>query len=196
MALTFDDGPNPAATPRILNLLEQYNQRATFYVIGRHVRAFPELAKEIIARGHAIGNHTETHASLALLSASSIREQLDRCDDAISSATGVSARWMRPPFGYRSPLLNSIVAARGNCGVAMWNVAVRDWKPQPAARVIERLRRARGGDIVLLHDGDHQTLKGERSHVVAALEYWLPRWKDSGLRLITMDEMNQSLGAA
>jgi peptidoglycan-N-acetylglucosamine deacetylase len=190
LALTFDDGPNPAATPRILDLLARYDIRATFYVIGRHVRAFPELAKEIVARGHAIGNHTETHPSLALCSPSRIREELDRCDQAISSATGVTARWMRPPYGFRSPQLGSILAARGNSGVAMWSVMARDWKPQPAEPVIERLRRARGGDIVLLHDGDHQKLEGERSHVVAALEYWLPRWKDSGLRLITMNEMN------
>jgi peptidoglycan-N-acetylglucosamine deacetylase len=196
MALTFDDGPNPTATPRILNLLAQYNLHATFYVIGRHVRAFPGLAKEIVARGHAIGNHTDTHPSLALLSGRRIREELDRCDQAISSATGLKAKWMRPPYGFRSPLLGSIIAARGNSGVAMWSVMARDWKPQPAGPVIERLRPARGGDIVLLHDGDHQTIEGDRSHVVAALEYWLPRWKDSGLRLITMDEMNKSFGAA
>jgi peptidoglycan/xylan/chitin deacetylase (PgdA/CDA1 family) len=196
LALTFDDGPNPAATPRILDLLARYDLRATFYVIGRHVRAFPDLAKEIVARGHAIGNHTDTHPSLALCSPSRIRQELDSCDQAISSATGSSARWMRPPYGFRSPQLGSILAARGNAGVAMWSVMARDWKPQPAQAVIERLRRARGGDIVLLHDGDHQTLKGERSHVVAALEYWLPRWKDSGLRLISMNEMNKSFGAA
>ena len=196
VALTFDDGPNPAATPRILDLLARYDLRATFYVIGRHVRAFPDLAKEIVARGHAIGNHTDTHPSLALCSPSRIRQELDSCDQAISSATGSSARWMRPPYGFRSPQLGSILAAGGNAGVAMWSVMARDWKPQPAQPVIERLRRARGGDIVLLHDGDHQTLKGERSHVVAALEYWLPRWKDSGLRLISMNEMNKSFGAA
>jgi peptidoglycan-N-acetylglucosamine deacetylase len=196
LALTFDDGPNPAATPRILDLLSKYDLRATFYVIGRHVRAFPDLAKEIIARGHAIGNHTDTHPSLALCSGSRIRQELDRCDEAIAAATGVTAKWMRPPYGFRSPQLGSILAARGNAGVAMWSVMARDWKPQPAERVIERLRRARGGDIVLLHDGDHQTLEGDRSHVVAALEYWLPRWKDSGLRLITMNEMNKSFGAA
>jgi peptidoglycan-N-acetylglucosamine deacetylase len=191
MALTFDDGPNPTATPRILDLLDRYNQHATFFVMGRHVRAFPELAREIVARGHAIENHTDTHPSLALLSGRRIREELDRCDQAISSATGLTAKWMRPPYGFRSPLLGSIIAARGNSGVAMWSMMARDWKPQPAEPVIERLRHARGGDIVLLHDGDHQTLEGDRSHVVAALEYWLPRWKDSGLRMITMDEMTK-----
>ncbi|HEY0704044.1 MAG TPA: polysaccharide deacetylase family protein [Candidatus Acidoferrales bacterium] len=194
VALTFDDGPNPTATSRILDLLAQHNLQATFYVIGQHVRAFPELAKEIVARGHAIGNHTDTHPSLALLSAKRIRAELDRCDEAIGAATGKKANWMRPPYGFRSPMLNGIVTQRGNAGVAMWSVMARDWKPQPAQPVIERLRGTRGGDIVLLHDGDHQKLEGDRGHVVTALEYWLPRWKDAGLRFVTMDEMTKVSG--
>jgi peptidoglycan/xylan/chitin deacetylase (PgdA/CDA1 family) len=154
MALTFDDGPNPSVTPQLLALLDRYNVKATFFLIGRHVRAVPSLAREIVERGHGIGNHTETHPSLALLGSRRIANELDRCDEAILSATGLTARWMRPPYGFRSPLLNGIVVRRGNAGVAMWSVMARDWKPQPADPVIQRLRRARGGDIVLLHDGD------------------------------------------
>jgi peptidoglycan-N-acetylglucosamine deacetylase len=196
MALTFDDGPNPAATPELLDLLGRHEARATFFLIGRHVRAFPAIAREIVDRGHAVGNHTESHPSLALLSSSGIREELDRCDEAISMATGVAPRWMRPPYGFRSPLLNGIVTQRGNVGVAMWSAAVRDWKPQAAEPVIQRLRRARGGDIVLLHDGDHRVLRGDRRHVIVALEYWLPRWKDSGIRFASMNEIEKNLRAA
>jgi peptidoglycan/xylan/chitin deacetylase (PgdA/CDA1 family) len=196
MALTFDDGPNPGTTSDLLDLLERYQVRATFFLIGRHVRAVPSLAKEILERGHALGNHTESHPSLALLSSSEISEQLDRCDEAISSATGVTPRWMRPPYGFRNPLLNGIVMRRGNAGVAMWNVMAHDWKPQPAEPVIQRLRRARGGDIVLLHDGDRRVLNGDRRHVVKALEYWLPRWKDSGIGFVSMNEIEKNLRAA
>jgi len=71
----------------------------------------------------------------------------------------------------------------------MWSAWARDWKPQPAEPVIERLRRARGGDIVLLHDGDHRVINSDRRHTVAALEYWLPRWKESAIRFVTLDEM-------
>jgi peptidoglycan/xylan/chitin deacetylase (PgdA/CDA1 family) len=73
----------------------------------------------------------------------------------------------------------------------MWSIAARDWKTEAAEPVIERLRRARGGDMVLLHDGDHRVQQGNRLQVVAALEYWLPRWKDAGMRFVTMNEIEQ-----
>jgi peptidoglycan-N-acetylglucosamine deacetylase len=188
LAITFDDGPNPAATPRVLEILLKYNATATFFLIGQRVRAFPGLAREIASRGHGIGNHTETHPSLTFLTAGRISDELQRCDDAIMAATGKSPRWMRPPFGYRSPLLDSIVRRRGGAGVAMWNVAARDWRTHSAEPVIQRLHRARGGDIVLLHDGDHRVAEGKRGHVVTALEYWLPRWRDAGLQFMNLDE--------
>jgi peptidoglycan/xylan/chitin deacetylase (PgdA/CDA1 family) len=188
MAITFDDGPNPTVTPGVLELLERYNATATFFLIGQRVRAFPGLAREIASRGHAIGNHTETHPSLTFLSSGRIAEELERCDDAIVKATGKLPRWMRPPYGYRSPLLDGIVRQRGGAGVAMWNVAARDWRTHAPEPVIQRLRRARGGDIVLLHDGDHRVLEGKRGHVVTALEYWLPRWRDAGGQFVNLDE--------
>ncbi|HXN27423.1 MAG TPA: polysaccharide deacetylase family protein [Candidatus Acidoferrales bacterium] len=187
MAITFDDGPNPAVTPRVLEILARQNATATFFLIGQRVRAFPGLAREIAERGHALGNHTETHPSLTFLSAGRIAEELQRCQDAIASATGKIARWMRPPFGYRSPLLDSVVRRRGGAGVAMWNVAAKDWRTHTPESVIQRLRRARGGDIVLLHDGDHRVLEGKRGHVLAALEYWLPRWRDAGIQFVNLD---------
>ena len=191
IALTFDDGPNPAITPPLLDLLDRHRVKATFFLIGAWVREAPSLVNDIAARGHALGNHTHTHPSLALRSGRRITDELDRCDDAIELATAQRPRWMRPPFGFRSPLLDGIVRRRGGAGVAMWSAWARDWKPQPAEPVIERLRRARGGDIVLLHDGDHRVINSDRSHTIAALEYWLPRWKDSGIRFVTLNEVQE-----
>ena len=188
IAITFDDGPNPKVTPQILDLCDRHNAQATFFLIGSHVRAFPALAKEIAARGHAIGNHTETHPALTFLSPRQITEQLNRCDDAILSATATKPKWMRPPFGFRSPWLAGIVQRRGGAGVAMWSKAARDWRVQQPEPVIERLRRVQGGDIVLLHDGDHRVLEGNRQHVLQALQHWLPRWKDQGLRFAKLDD--------
>jgi peptidoglycan-N-acetylglucosamine deacetylase len=191
IALTFDDGPNPAITPSLLDLLDRHSVKATFFLIGAWVREASSLANDIAARGHAVGNHTHTHPSLALRGRRRITDELDRCDDAIESATAQKARWMRPPFGFRSPLLDGIVRRRGGAGVVMWSAWAHDWKPQRAEPVIERLRRARGGDIVLLHDGDHRVMNSDRSHTIAALEYWLPRWKDSGIRFVTLNEVQQ-----
>src|SRR5271163_1933748 len=144
LALTFDDGPNPAITPALLDLLDLHKARATFFVIGRHVRAVPALAKEIAERGHTIGNHTETHRRLVFCTSACIVRELDQCDEAIKSATGEKPRWMRPPFGYRNPLLDGVVRKSGRAGVVMWSSGGKDWKPQPAERVIERLRGAKG----------------------------------------------------
>lgn len=191
MALTFDDGPNPAVTPKLLDLLDRYQAPATFFLIGCHVRAFPKLAKEIADRGHTIGNHTDTHPALTFLPSRRIAQELDRCDEAIESAVRRPVYWVRPPFGFRGPQLGGVVRRRGGKGIVMWSAMARDWKPQPPARVIQRLRRARGGDIVLLHDGDHRVLEGDRHHTVGALEHWLPRWKDVGIRFVSVEEMGR-----
>ena len=191
LALTFDDGPNPSVTPMLLDLLDRHKMRASFFLIGRHVRAFPELAKEVAARGHAIGNHTDTHPKLTFLSPGRISEELSRCDEAIEIATGQRTHWIRPPFGFRGPQLAPILRRRGDADMVMWSIWARDWRPQPAEPVINRLRRARGGDIVLLHDGDHRVLQGDRRHTVAALAHWLPRWKDAGLRFVTLGELKK-----
>ncbi len=198
IALTFDDGPNPAATPRLLELFDRYSVRATFFLIGKFARACPDLVKEISVRGHLIGNHSDTHANLFLQTRAGIRGELARCQDAIAAAAHAEPpRWMRPPYGYRSPLLRGEIRRAGMQGVVMWSKSCRDWKPQPPQRLIERLSRVARldrpyGDIVVLHDGDHRALGADRHHVVAALEHWLPRWRDAGMEFVTMDSSSVS----
>ena len=207
IALTFDDGPNPAVTPRLLELFERHSVRATFFLIGKFARACPDLVREISTRGHALGNHTDSHARLIFHSRMGIREELARCQDAIAAAAKTEPPlWMRPPYGYRSPLVQGEVQRAKMKGVVMWSKSCRDWKPQPAERLIKRLssvlrptltgpsRQAGGreasrrrGDIIVFHDGDHRTLGGDRQHVVAALEHWLPRWRDAGIEFVTIE---------
>jgi peptidoglycan/xylan/chitin deacetylase (PgdA/CDA1 family) len=193
IALTFDDGPNPAVTPHLLELFERHSVRATFFLIGRFVRACPELVREISARGHLIGNHSDTHANLIFRSPSGIRDEIARCQEAIASAAHAQPpRWMRPPHGYRSPLLRAEIHRAGMRGVVMWSKICWDWKPQPPERLIERLSRVARpdrphGDIVVMHDGDDRALGGDRNHVVTALEHWLPRWRDAGMEFVTME---------
>lgn len=193
IALTFDDGPNPAVTPRLLDLFDRYSVRVTFFLIGKFARACPELVKDISARGHLIGNHTDTHANLIFQSREEIRGELARCQEAIAAALHAGPPlWMRPPYGYRSPLLRGEIRRAGIQGVVMWSKLFCDWKPQPPDRLIARLASVARpnrpcGDIVLMHDGDHRALGGDRRHVVAALEHWLPRWRDAGMEFVTID---------
>jgi peptidoglycan/xylan/chitin deacetylase (PgdA/CDA1 family) len=193
LALTFDDGPNPAITPALLDLLDRHAARATFFQIGRRVRAFPALSREISQRGHSVGNHTDTHPRLTFLSRGRIRDELARCNDALVSTTGGKTCWMRPPYGYRGPQLESVLHQQDErARVVMWSRSGRDWNRQSSEKLIRRLRHVRGGDIVLLHDGDHRTPEGDRRHTIAGLEYWLPRWKDAGIRLVSLDEVAQA----
>lgn len=191
IALTFDDGPNPAVTPELLDVLERHEAKATFFVIGKFAGQEAALTREIAERGHCLGNHTQTHPSLVFLSPGKIRDELSRCDEAIASASGEVPRWTRPPYGFRSPWLRGIAKERNYSGVVMWSRMARDWAPQAAQGVIARLQHAKGGDIVLLHDGDHATLRGDRGHTVKAVEHWLPRWRDAGLRFVTLDDFGQ-----
>jgi peptidoglycan/xylan/chitin deacetylase (PgdA/CDA1 family) len=204
LAITFDDGPNPAITPKLLDLLAKHNVRSTFFLVGKFVRECPELTKEILARGHVLGNHTDTHPNLFFCGPRTTENELSRCGDAIRQVSGVEPRWFRPPFGFRSPWLNGIVKRHGMKTV-MWTLIPGDWRVKPSEWLITRMspiaEHARRklppgtsygggltGDILCLHDGNHRQLNGDRAHTVAALAYWLPRWNDLGLEFVTMDE--------
>ncbi|MBI3406228.1 MAG: polysaccharide deacetylase family protein [Acidobacteria bacterium] len=188
VALTFDDGPNPATTPALLDLLEEHHARASFFVIGKYVRECPDLTREICRRGHVLGNHTENHVNLFWSNTGKIGEELALCKEAIQSATNAETHWMRPPWGYRGPQLNPVIRQKGFSGVVMWSALAWDWYPQPVARTIQKLSKVRGGDIVLMHDGFHVSQGADRAHVLGALKHWLPRWRDAGLEFVTLDE--------
>jgi peptidoglycan/xylan/chitin deacetylase (PgdA/CDA1 family) len=203
LALTFDDGPNPSMTPKLLDLLDRYNAKATFFLIGSYVRECPELVKETVARGHLVGNHTETHPNLFRRSQREIRIELRLCHDAISNTLGSPPKWFRPPFGFRNPWV--VPAARElGYGTVMWTLLPGDWKERPLEWLIPRLQpiadnaqRGLGngskpavgtGDVLCLHDGTHRQMNGDRSRTLAALEHWLPRWRDLGLEFVTIGE--------
>jgi peptidoglycan/xylan/chitin deacetylase (PgdA/CDA1 family) len=187
IALTFDDGPNPAVTPRLLHLLARENAQATFFVIGRWVRTCPAIVGEICASGHGIGNHTDTHPNLTFLPPRAIVRELIACQDSIDRAAGRRSRLMRPPFGYRGPQLQTAVARSGISGVVTWTLLGRDWSVRGSRRLRDRLQRVRGGDVVVLHDGDHRRQGADRTAILEALAYWLPRWRDRGLRAVALE---------
>jgi len=203
LALTFDDGPNPRITPKLLDLLDRYRAKATFFLIGKYVRESPALVKEISARGHLLGNHTETHPNLFFCGPDETRSELLRCSEAIGQATWEEPHWFRPPFGFRSPWLGALVLQQ-RMRMVMWTLIPGDWREKPADWLIERMKpiaaHAQGlssksktpqkpsaGDILCLHDGDYARPNADRSRTLAALEYWLPRWGDLGLEFVTID---------
>jgi peptidoglycan/xylan/chitin deacetylase (PgdA/CDA1 family) len=204
LALTFDDGPNPAITPKLLDLLGRYHAKATFFVVGKYVRESPALVKEISARGHLLGNHTETHPNLFFCGPEETRTELLRCSEAIQQATWEEPRWFRPPFGFRSPWLGALVQQQ-NMRTVMWTLIPGDWRAKPADWLIERMKpiaahaqnlspknnpplNPAAGDVLCLHDGDYARPHADRTRTLAALDFWLPRWRDLGLEFVTMGQ--------
>jgi len=207
LALTFDDGPNPAITPKLLDLLDRYHARATFFLVGKYVRASPALVKEIQARGHLLGNHTETHPNLFFCGPEETRAELLRCSEAIGQATWEEPRWFRPPFGFRSPWLGAIVQ-RQRMRMVMWTLIPGDWRQKPSEWLIERMKPIAAhaqnlppknrplpqhptGDVLCLHDGHYARPSADRTCTLAALEFWLPRWRDLGLEFVTISKAEE-----
>lgn len=167
--LTFDDGPNAEATPRILETLARQSVPAAFFMVGRHVRLFPELAREVAAAGHEVGNHTDSHTKLHLRSPAAIRRELSAAHESILEVTGRAPRSFRAPHGFRNPFVVPL-AARLGYRVVGWSFGVWD-TARPGVEEIRRRMRAklRPGAILLLHDGDGADDQGDRAQTAAAL---------------------------
>lgn len=153
VAMTFDDGPHPQNTPRLLDILRTRNIKATFYVIGRNVDRYPHIVRRIVAEGHEIGNHTYTHRKLTSLSASEVRKEMQRTQDAIARATGVKPRTMRPPYGALRNDQRVAVMREFGYPTILWSVDPRDWqRPGPAVVTSRIIAGTQNGAIILAHD--------------------------------------------
>lgn len=182
VALTFDDGPHPTHTPRLLDLLKQHQAKATFYVIGTNVKRYPEIARRIVAEGHEIANHTTTHPSLARLSNDAVRRELQVCHDTIVSATGVSPRTMRPPYGAITSAQKTWIRKEFGYPSILWSVDPLDWKKPGASVVASRLvSGAAAGGILLAHDIHQGTID--------AMPSTLQQLAGRGFRFATVTEL-------
>jgi peptidoglycan/xylan/chitin deacetylase (PgdA/CDA1 family) len=152
VALTFDDGPDPAHTPALLDALAELDVKATFFLVGHAVDAHPALSRRIAAEGHEIGNHTYRHPYLPLVRSSDVARELQAAERAIADTTGVVPRLARPPWGARAPWTVRVFRRRA-LRMVLWDVNSFDWRGAPAQAVAQRvLERARGGSIVLMHE--------------------------------------------
>jgi peptidoglycan/xylan/chitin deacetylase (PgdA/CDA1 family) len=192
LALTFDDGPNPAWTPRLLELLANHHVRATFFLVGSRAKSEPALAQSILAAGHLIGSHSWSHRNLALASARSIAAELSRANQTLEQLTGAPILYFRPPFGARRPAVLRAARALGMIPV-LWNAMTSDWKTPSAdtiatrlMRVIDRLEHSGLAANIVLHDGSHLDPAANRSASIAAAGQLLARYSPSH-RFVTVD---------
>lgn len=195
VALTFDDGPNPPYTDRIVDYLHAQHVPATFFVVGQAVRAHPAIVRRELANGNAIGNHTWDHAHLVLLSRTHIERELTSTEDEIQKVTGEHTHLFRPPFGARDFRVISIAHQLG-LQVIMWSVPLpADWTQPPPRVIADRvLKYVRDGSIIVLHDGN-KGRGADRNNTVEATKLIVSELKKRGFRFVTVPEL-EKLGYA
>jgi peptidoglycan/xylan/chitin deacetylase (PgdA/CDA1 family) len=190
LALTYDDGPNDPYTLRLLEVLARHDVRATFFLIGRYIRQRPDIARELVNAGHAIGNHTFTHPLLIFRSAAEVRREIADCEAALAGIRPAAHPLLfRPPFGGRRPEVFRIARELGLQPV-MWTITGYDWKAPSAEYIEQKLApKVRGGEVILLHDGGHKNFGADRSLTVEATAKFIHRYQSEGHKFVTIPEM-------
>ena len=186
IALTFDDGPNPLATPVILDVLAAHGVKATFFLLGRHVERWPALAERVVDEGHTLGNHGYFHRKLHLRGPGYVREDITRGLQEIERATGARPSFFRAPHGFRSPWVTSIARSVGERTVG-WTAGVWDTDRPGAPEIARRTIAAFApGAILLLHDGDGYDPNGDRMQTAESLPAILQGARERGYAFVKL----------
>ncbi|MBP1150914.1 MULTISPECIES: polysaccharide deacetylase family protein [Methylocaldum] len=180
IALTFDDGPDIETTPKVLDLLDRYQAKASFFCIAARAEKYPELVRDIVSRGHRIENHTYRHAhTFALSAVGGFKAEIGRAQAALTALTGASPRYFRAPVGMRNPWLQPVLSSL-DLTLVSWTRRGYDAVFGDPQKIVRRLsKNLRGGDILLLHDGSSARDRNGRPVVLEAL----PRLLDEVARL-------------
>lgn len=188
VSLTFDDGPHPEYTPHLLEILEKYNARATFFVIGKAAQKFPDLLRQIAEGGHAIGNHSWDHTSFPLITGPERRRQIRACAKAIAP---YGQRLFRPPYGHQS-LRSRFDAFLLGYQVVTWSVIASDWLDYDKDKLVRQLAGSiEPGSVVVLHDALHDYLEdkyADRESTIEAVKMLLEGHSDR-FRFVTIPEL-------
>lgn len=184
IALTYDDGPNPIYTRRLLRVLARYQVKATFFVIGNQVEQYPEIIQDIRLQGHELGNHSYSHRQLILTSRAVIRSEIAKTDQLLRRNGVHQAIHFRAPFGYKRIRLPLVLSQLKKKNV-LWNVDPRDYWASSSKTVVDHvLDRVSPGSIVLLHDG-----RGDRTLTVEATAQLIPKLQSQGYRFATVSQL-------
>jgi peptidoglycan-N-acetylglucosamine deacetylase len=187
IAITIDDGPNPQVTPAVLDILDEADARATFFCIGKAVEAYPQLAQEIVRRGHTIENHSYAHRHhFSVMGLRQLRGEISRAQDVIGLVTGRRPIYFRAPAGLRSPLLDPVLQGLG-LKLVSWTRRGFDTVATNPEKVLRKLENnLSAGDILLLHDGNSATNAKGKPVVLDVLPKLLARSKALGLQAVSL----------
>lgn len=183
VALTFDDGPRAGSTDKILDVLEKYNARATFFIVGNVIGQNPDALKREVELGCELGSHTWSHEDLTKIGESGVNSQMDRSVSRIEETSGGKVTVMRPPYG----AIDSDVKSYLDLPIILWSLDTLDWKTRDAASTLQVIQdEVRGGDIILMHD-----IHPETADAVEKIVPWLI---DNGYELVTVTELYEYYG--
>lgn len=184
--LTFDDGPDPDYTPRLLDLLSSYRCRATFFLVGANALRHPKLVRRITEEGHSLGNHTYSHLRANTTNTEESIRQIRLCQTILEDTAGYKPHWFRPPFGRLTPNLEQ-EAQRLGLVTVLWSRSAIDWGPLGTRRgIARRLHRTEPGDILLLHDAPRHHNHPDR--MLAVLPAFLSRLQDHRIMASGLDD--------
>ncbi|MEO6398719.1 MAG: polysaccharide deacetylase family protein [Tepidiformaceae bacterium] len=187
VAITFDDGPDATYTLPIAAVLEQYGARGTFFEVGKAVLRNPEITRELVSRGHVVGNHSYNHGAFSYLNPH--YGELSRTEDLFRDRLGVCPALFRPPHGTHTPLMSRVVTEAG-MRLVTWDVSAKDWVESDSEALARHiLAKVRPGSVILLHDSIDGEPGADRSVVVRALPAILEGLKAKGLTPVTLDKL-------
>lgn len=184
IALTFDDGPHPYLTPKILDILDKYNVKATFFVVGEMVKSYPSALKAVALRGHEIGNHTFSHLPESEGGLNKLKKEIEETEKLIFKLTGKKTFLFRPPTGYCCQSAVNMTSELGYKTV-VWDIDTKDWAHRTPSQILFEVKKyAQNGSIILFHD-----FIGKNSPTPQALELIIPWLKAQGYRFVTAGEL-------
>ncbi len=184
IALTFDDGPHPRYTPQILEILDEYNIKATFFVIGLNAENYPEAIEKVIKSGHEIGNHTYSHPHVSCLNSQTLKDEVEKCESIIYGLTDYKTKLFRPPEGFIDADVKTVVRNL-DYKVILWDLDTKDWahrSPKSISKYIED--NIESGDIILMHD-----YIAYDSPTPEALRLFIPILIEKGYKFVVVSEL-------
>jgi len=191
IALTFDDGPSPVWTPKILDVLKKAEVKATFFMLGEHVKRYSDVARRVAREGHEIGNHTYDHHVLIYYTSEELAKEILDAEKIIKDATGIKTKYFRPPKAWLTGKEKKQIKEMGY-EVVLWSLNSKDWVTFDDRYIIKFiLRHVRPGDIILFHDsgGVFKLEGGNREETVRAVARLIEKLKERGYRFVTISEL-------
>ncbi len=189
VSLTFDDGPYPVYTEKILRILQDNDIEATFFLVGENIEEHPEIARKVVEAGQIVGIHAYTHKDMLRMNQEEVYQQLEQAKTSVKKHLGQDAIYFRPPHGFKDYRVMA-ATAKAQVQVVTWSAMGQDWKEISAKQVVENVMKdIHPGSIVLLHDGDSPNNIASRQRTVEALPMLLQALQQEGYRVISLDAM-------